>query len=69
MSLIYLKRTIMATHVDFTLYANVKELNFIAAAIEIGVFCPSIMFLAHLEPPQPVPRKITAGAENSRFIG
>ena len=54
---------------DFTLYANVKEFNFIATAIEISVFCSSIMFLTHLEPPQPVPRKITAGAVNTRFIG
>jgi hypothetical protein len=59
----------MATHVDFTLYANVKKLDFIAAAIEISVFGSSIVFLTHLEPPQPVPRKITAGTVKTRFIG
>ena len=69
MSLIYFERTIMATHVDFTLHANVKELDFVATAIEISVFCPSIELLTHLEPPQPVPRKITAGAVKTRFIG
>jgi len=69
MSLVIVKRTVIATHMNTALTAYVKEYNLIATAHEISVGRNFIELFTHLSLPQPVPLKTIDGALKTRAIG
>jgi hypothetical protein len=72
MSFIVVKVTVIAAHVLAALATGIFEHNLITAQRQIGAIADPVMFIIerhYLSPPQPLPRKISAGAVNTLIIG
>jgi hypothetical protein len=71
MRFVIVEITVVTAHYLIAFATGIFELDFLTAATQISKL-PYVIVSIHrhyLSPPQPVPRKITAGAENTRAIG
>ena len=72
MGFIIVKVTVIAAHILAALATGITEHNLVTAHCEKGAIADPVMFIIerhYLSPPHPVPRKISAGAVKTRFIG
>jgi hypothetical protein len=72
MRFIIVKVAVIAAHFLIAFATGIFKHNLVTAHRQKGAIVDSIMLVIkwhYLSPPQPVPRKITAGAENTRAIG
>ena len=72
MFLVIAELTVVAAHNFIAFATGIAKHNLITAHSQVSSIADLVILISerhYLSPPQPVPRKITAGAENTRFIG
>ena len=72
MRFVIVKLAVIAAHILTAFATGIFKHDLVTAHRKIGSIANPVMLIVkwhYLSPPQPVPRKISAGAENTRAIG